>query len=72
MQSRVGDRTAAVAHVEEERPPLAEALSSWLVLMVPVGMPLLYFLGGLMAHIGMALTGGASRSIGASMRAILI
>jgi hypothetical protein len=51
-------------------PPLAEAVSAWLVLMVPVGMPLLYFLGGLMAHIGMALTGGASRSIGASMRAV--
>ncbi len=51
-------------------PPLAEAVSSWLVLMVPVGMPLLYFVGGLTAHIGMALTGGASRSIGASMRAI--
>ena len=51
-------------------PPLVEAVSSWLVLMVPVGMPLLYFVGGLMAHIGMALTGGASRSIGASMRAV--
>jgi hypothetical protein len=52
------------------QPPVAEVLSVWLVLLVPVGMPLLYFLGGLIAHIGIALTGGASRSIGASMRAV--
>ncbi|MBC8069604.1 MAG: hypothetical protein IAG13_14800 [Deltaproteobacteria bacterium] len=50
--------------------PLVQALTSWLVLMVPVGLPLLYFFGGLLAHLGIALTGGASRSIGASMRAI--
>lgn len=49
---------------------LAQALSSWIVLMVPVGMPLLYFFGGLLAHIGIALTGGAPRSIGATMRAV--
>lgn len=51
-------------------PPLAQVLSVWLVLMVPVGMPLLYFIAGLVAHVGVALTGGAPRSIGASMRAI--
>jgi hypothetical protein len=39
-------------------------------MMIPVGMPLLYFFGGLLAHIGIALTGGAPRSIGASMRAV--
>jgi len=51
-------------------PPLVQALSVWVVLMVPVGLPLLYFFGGLLAHVGIALTGGASRSIGASMRAV--
>jgi hypothetical protein len=51
-------------------PPLVQALSVWLVLMVPVGLPMLYFFGGLLAHVGIALTGGASRSIGASMRAV--
>lgn len=51
-------------------PPLVQALSVWLVLMVPVGLPLLYFVGGLLAHVGIALTGGAGRSIGASMRAV--
>jgi hypothetical protein len=50
--------------------PVAQALSSWIVLMVPVGLPLLYFVAGLLAHIGIALTGGAPRSIGASMRAV--
>lgn len=51
-------------------PALTQALSTWLVLMVPVGLPLLYFLGGLVAHVGIALTGGAPRSIGATMRAV--
>jgi hypothetical protein len=50
--------------------PLVQALTAWLILMVPVGLPLLYFFGGLIAHLGIALTGGASRSIGASMRAV--
>jgi hypothetical protein len=50
--------------------PVAQALSAWIVLMVPVGLPLLYFVSGLLAHIGIALTGGAPRSIGASMRAV--
>src|SRR4029079_8496697 len=45
-------------------PPLVQALTAWLVLMVPVGLPMLYFFGGLLAHLGIALTGGASRSIG--------
>ena len=51
-------------------PALAQALSSWIVMMMPVGVPLVYFFGGLIAHIGVALTGGAPRSIGASMRAV--
>jgi hypothetical protein len=51
-------------------PALSQALSTWLVLMVPVGLPLLYFFGGLVAHVGIALTGGAPRSIGATMRGI--
>jgi hypothetical protein len=51
-------------------PELAQVLSAWIVLMVPVGLPLLYFVSGLVAHIGVALTGGAPRSIGASMRAV--
>ncbi len=50
-------------------PALAQALSAWLVLMIPVGLPASYFLCGLLAHVGIALTGGARRSIGASMRA---
>lgn len=47
----------------------ADVLRLWLLLLVPLGLPSLYFLGGILAHIGMALTGGARRSIGASMRA---
>lgn len=47
-----------------------EALSTWLLMMVPVGLPLHYFTLGLLAHVGIALTGGASRSLGASMRAV--
>lgn len=47
---------------------LTEALSIWLLLMVPIGIPLLYFFGGIVAHITMAMTGGTSRSIGSSMR----
>lgn len=50
--------------------PLVEALSTWLIIMVPVGMPLLYFVLGMLAHIGIGLTGGASRSLGATMRAL--
>lgn len=49
---------------------LVWVLSLWLLLMVPVGMAILYFVGGLLAHVGIALTGGAPRSIGASMRAV--
>lgn len=51
-------------------PAMAQALSTWLLLMVPVGLPLLYFAGGLLAHVGIGLTGGAPRTIGASMRAV--
>lgn len=49
---------------------LVWVLSRWLLFMVPVGMAALYFVGGLFAHVGIALTGGAPRSIGASMRAV--
>ena len=51
-------------------PALGRALSTWLVILVPVGMPLLYFAAGLFAHIGIALTGGAPRSVGTTMRAV--
>lgn len=44
-------------------------LRLWLLLLVPIGLPMLYFFGGVSAHLAMALTGGARRSIGASMRA---
>jgi hypothetical protein len=50
-------------------PAIVEVLAVWLLVMVPVGMPLLYFVCGLMAHVAVGLTGGASRSVGASMRA---
>jgi hypothetical protein len=48
----------------------ADVLRLWLLLLVPIGLPMLYFFAGVLAHIGMALTGGARRSIGASMRAV--
>lgn len=47
----------------------ADVLRLWLLLMIPLGLPLLYFFGGILAHSAMAMTGGARRSIGASMRA---
>src|SRR5690606_33222162 len=50
--------------------PLVIALSTWLLIMVPVGLPLLYFTVGMLAHIGIGLTGGAPRSLGATMRAL--
>lgn len=49
---------------------LARVLSAWLLIMVPVGLPLLYFSAGLLAHVGIGLTGGAGRSPGATMRAV--
>jgi len=49
---------------------LAVASSTWLLVMVPVGLPLLYFSTGILAHIGIGLTGGAQRSLGATMRAV--
>ena len=51
-------------------PALRESLSMWMLLMVPVGMPLLYFVCGLVSHVAVGLTGGAARSVGASMRAL--
>lgn len=50
-------------------PRLCEALSLWLLLMVPIGLPLLYFALGMATHVALALTGGAPRSIAATMRA---
>lgn len=50
--------------------PFAEVLRVWLLLLVPIGLPMLYFFAGILAHVGIALTGGARRSIGASMRAV--
>jgi hypothetical protein len=47
----------------------ADVLRLWLLLLVPIGLPMLYFFGGILAHSAMALTGGARRSIGATMRA---
>lgn len=47
----------------------ADVLRVWLLLLVPIGLPMLYFFGGILAHMAMALTGGARRSIGATMRA---
>lgn len=47
----------------------ADVLRIWLLLLVPIGLPMLYFFGGILAHMAMALTGGARRSIGATMRA---
>jgi hypothetical protein len=49
---------------------LSQVASFWLLLMVPLRVPVVYFLAGLWGHIVMALTGGAHRSIGASMRAL--
>jgi hypothetical protein len=48
---------------------LSDVLSRWLLLMIPIGLPLLYFFGGLLAHMSLAMTGGARRSVGTSMRA---
>jgi len=57
------------AHLVIE-PRLARVLEVWLLWMVPVGVPLLYFVAGITGQIGLALTGGARRSVGASMRAV--
>ncbi len=51
-------------------PALVQALSVWSLLLVPVGIPLVYFLAGLLAHASLDLAGGAPRSIGATMRAV--
>lgn len=48
---------------------LVEALSLWLLLMAPVGVPLLYASLGIATHVALALTGGAPRSIAATLRA---
>lgn len=51
-------------------PTMMRVISIWALLMVPLGLPLLYFAGGLLAHLGLSLTGGGARSIGATMRAV--
>ncbi len=48
---------------------LVDALSLWLLFLVPLGLPLLYFVAGILAHVALGLTGGARQSIGATMRA---
>lgn len=50
-------------------PRLCEVLSLWLLLMVPIGVPLLYAALGVATHVAIVLTGGAPRSIAATMRA---
>ncbi len=49
---------------------LGQVMAVWSTLMTPLRIPVLYFLVGLGGHVIMALTGGARRSIGASMRAL--
>jgi len=62
--------TTALRPIDEILDPrLADVLSTWLLLMVPVGLPLLYFFAGILTHVALALTGGAPRSIAATMRA---
>jgi hypothetical protein len=53
-------------------PAVALAGSLWLLALVPLGLPLLYFLGGVAGHLGVLLSGGVRRSVGASMRAFAI
>ena len=52
--------------------PLARALSLWMLLLVPVGVPLAYFATGLVAHLGLVLTAGARWPLGASLRAVAL
>jgi hypothetical protein len=49
---------------------LAQVVSLWALISVPLLIPFLYFLSGIAAHVVMALTGGAHRTIGATLRAI--
>lgn len=49
---------------------LADVCATWMLLMVPLRIPIIYFAAGLAGHMVMTLTGGAHRSIGASMRAL--
>lgn len=49
---------------------LAQSLRVWLLLMVPLGIPLVYFAAGMTAHVVLVLTGGAPRSMGTTMRAV--
>lgn len=49
---------------------LGQVMAAWVVILTPLRIPIIYFFVGLSAHIVMTLTGGAHRSIGASMRAM--
>jgi hypothetical protein len=49
---------------------LVNAMSLYLLLLVPLLLPAMYFFAGDLAHLALALTGGARRSIGATMRAV--
>ena len=51
-------------------PGLTKALALWLLLMAPVGVPLLYAGLGIATHVALSLTGGAPRSIAATLRAV--
>jgi hypothetical protein len=50
-------------------PTVVSALAPFCMLMVPIGLPILYFSTGILAHVALALTGGARQSVGATMRA---
>jgi len=49
--------------------PVAKALSLYFLLLVPLLLLALYLIAGNLGHMALALTGGARRSIGATMRA---
>jgi hypothetical protein len=53
-------------------PAFAFVASLWLLALVPLGIPVLYFLGGVAGHLGLVLSGGVRRSVGASMRAFAV
>ncbi len=71
VQAALGGAESTILRPIDEMldPRLADVLSTWLLLMVPVGLPLLYFFAGILTHVALALTGGAPRSIAATMRA---
>ncbi|MGB1699071.1 MAG: Yip1 family protein, partial [Nannocystaceae bacterium] len=65
------DQIVAPSLLDEMMPSFfVRSLRVWLLLMVPLGIPLVYFLAGITAHVVLVLTGGAPRSMGTTMRAI--